>query len=746
MAYSWECGADAHRLSSMLFQGRKRLEVGVSAEQTPARNVDHPLPGGTPVGVGQSASTQEFDDLASHAPAMAPGRSAAGAPRRSRSVALALVGALIVSVVGVVVGIGAIVQSFDGRIYPNVSVQGLSVGNMTRNEARAMLRSHYGAFLDQPATIIDGERQWRPGPEELGIVFDFDAAIDAAYQVGRESGTVDNLRRVSDVRQNGVDVPLTVTFDQAVAQQYLTQIAAEVDYPATDASLRITGTTIDVQPARSGRQVLVDVTLAELTSGLRQFQPTSVVLASREIAPRLLDAPVQAARAQIQAILREPLTLWRMAESVQTLDPAAEDRQYVWSPTELARLVQITRVTQPEGDTLAVSLDASAIEERLRQIADETEVTGTRPRVAWNGGDLRITRPGDPGRRVDEVLARDRIVAALFGQQRTLDLPMRAIDPPVTEKNLDQLGITELVGVGLSDFTGSAEYRITNIGVGMNLLTGILIAPDEEFSFNQYIGSIDEANGFVEGYAIVQNRTQLEFGGGICQDSTTIFRAAFWSGLPITERWGHSFYISWYDKYGLGPLGDGPGLDATIFTGGPDLKFLNDTGHWLLVQASSNPKTGHAQVDLYGTSPKREVAITYEVYDRIPAIAEPVFVADADQPAGRIRQSDRARGGMTIDVWRTVTENGVAAPRELFRTRFKPWPNIYVVNPVDMGPNGRPLIEWRSPDDPSLRPTPTPDPTAAPGSSADVPPTTEPTGDATATPVIDAAPTPSPSP
>ncbi len=715
----------------------------MSAEQMPARNIEPPLPESVPLGAGQPALTQEFDDaLLRESPATQPASVVRSAPRRSRAVAAALTGGLLVAIVGVIVGLAAIAQSFDGRIYPNVSVQGLSVGNLTRSEARAVLRSHYGTFLDQPATIIDGERQWRPGLDELGIVFDFDAAIDAAYQVGRESGAVDNLRRVSDVRQNGVDVALTVTFDQAIAQQYLAQLAAEVDYPATDAALRITGTSVDIQPARPGRQILVDATLAELTEGLRQFQPTTVTLLSREIAPRLLDAPAQTARTQIQTILREPLTLWRTAESVQTLDPEAEDRQYVWSPSELARLIQITRVAQPDGDTLAVSLDASAIEERVRQIADETEVIGTRPRVAWNGGDLRIIRPGDPGKRVDEVLARDRIVAALFGTQRTLDLPMRATEPPVSEKNLDQLGISELVGVGLSDFTGSAEYRITNIGVGMNLLNGILIAPDEEFSFNQYIGSIDAENGFVEGYAIVQNRTQLEFGGGICQDSTTIFRAAFWSGLPITERWGHSFYISWYDKYGLGPLGDGPGLDATIFTGGPDLKFLNDTGHWLLVQASSNPKTGHAQVDLYGTSPQREVAITYEVYDRIPAIAQPVFVADADQPAGRIRQSDRARGGMTIDVWRTVTVNGVAAPRELFRTRFKPWPNIYVVNPADMGPDGRPTIEWRSPDDPSLRPTPTPDSTSVPGSSADVPPTPAPETEATPAPEAEATPAP----
>jgi hypothetical protein len=255
----------------------------------------------------------------------------------------------------------------------------------------------------------------------------------------------------------------------------------------------------------------------------------------------------------------------------------------------------------------------------------------------------------------------------------------------------------------------------------MKLLHGLLIPPGAEFSFNQNIGTIDAANGFVEGAAIVQNRTQQEFGGGICQDSTTLFRAAFWAGLPITERWGHSFYISWYDKYALGPEGNGPGLDATIFTGGPDLKFVNDTGAWMLLQAWSNPKTGVAQVELYGTKVNRTVTLTQRVYDRKPAPTDPVFAADPEVAPGSFKHTDKARGGMTIDVYRIVTVNGVQQEPELFRTRFRPWPNIYTFNPADLGPDGKPLIAMQDPNappapvDPNAQPAPAPtDPNAQP--------------------------------
>jgi hypothetical protein len=177
--------------------------------------------------------------------------------------------------------------------------------------------------------------------------------------------------------------------------------------------------------------------------------------------------------------------------------------------------------------------------------------------------------------------------------------------------------------------------------------------------------------------------------------------------LPITERWGHSFYISWYNKYSLGAYGNGPGMDATIFTGGPDLKFVNDTGHWLLMQSSSDPISGLAQIAFYGTKLDRRVELSHRIYDQLPPISKPVYVADAKQPRGSVKQTDTARGGMTIDVYRTVIEDGVRRKPELFRTKFKPWPNIYAVNPADMGSDGRPhLAPPPAPEQPAPAPAP----------------------------------------
>ncbi|MBO9343618.1 MAG: peptidoglycan binding domain-containing protein, partial [Roseiflexus sp.] len=604
---------------------------------------------------------------------------------------------IMLVLLGIAGGITSVYRSYEGRIYPNVSIQGIAVGEMTPEQAESALRSRYAAFLRQPVVITYGDRQWTPTLDELGMTFDFRGAVDAAYNAGRGRGMVDDVRELAAIWQHGLDVPLHVSYDETRAQAYLMQLAREIERAPADAQVRLDGAQIAIVGAVIGRQVLVDATLAQVSQQLQAFVPTTIPLQTREIPPRLDDATVAAARAQIETMLQGPLTL-RVGKN-----------EYEWTVADLADMIIINRVPSAEGDRIAVTLDQDMIARRIRQIADETEKPGTRPRVAWNNGDLKIIKPGKPGLRLDEVRARDMVIAAVMGRDRTLELPMVPTDPPVTEANLHQLGIRELVSIGKSDFTGSAAYRVHNIGVGMQLLNGLLIAPGEEFSFNKNIGQINAANGFVEGAAIIQNRTQQEFGGGICQDSTTLFRAAFWAGLPITERWGHSFYISWYDKYALGPRGNGPGLDATIFTGGPDLKFINDTGAWLLIQAWSNPKTGVAQIELYGTKPNRTVDLTHKVYDHVPAPTEPVFVADPKVPRGTIKHTDKARGGMTIDVYRLVVENGAPRPPELFRTRFRPWPNIYTLNPADIGPDGKPLIPFPQGDQPAPTPAPPPE-------------------------------------
>lgn len=675
-------------------------------------------------------------------------------PGRSNQTTLSLV---IMVLVLVIIGAGGLLfyldRNFQGKIYPNVAIRGLQVGMLTPQEAEAALRTRYGEFVRQPVTLTFGDRRWTPTLNELGVAFDFGSAAETAYRSGRSNGLIENVRDVATIWQNGLELPLRVSIDQQALQDYVRKATASLEYSAVDATLVRDGAQIRMTPAQNGQQVLVDETVASITEALVRLQPQTTVVHTRALAPRLSDIEAAAAKERLDTMIRAPLSL------------SAGAKEYVWTQDDLARLIETARVPKDTGsDTIALSVNRAMVAGRVRQIAEASEIEGTRPRVAWNGGNLRIVKPGLPGKRLDETAATEMIVAALGdgGGSRELALPLRTTEPPVTAANLGTLGLAERVSVGRSDFTGSAGYRIHNIGAGMNLLNGLLIAPGEEFSFNNSIGEIDEKNGFVKGYAIIENRTQLEFGGGICQDSTTMFRAAFWAGLPFTEWRGHQFYIKWYDKYAFAEYGNGAGMDATIFTGpgGQDLRFVNDTGRWLLIQATSNPKTGVAEISLYGTKPDRTVEVRRRVYDYKPAIGTPVFVADPKQPRGSIKQTDTARSGMTVDVERIVIENGLRKKPDLFRTRYAPWPNIFAAHPADFGPDGRPHVEllpgYLRPQPPQPDPNATPaDPNQAPApgtvpAPADPnqapPPANPPTTDAQPQPAPSDQPQPTPAP
>ena len=141
-----------------------------------------------------------------------------------------------------------------------------------------------------------------------------------------------------------------------------------------------------------------------------------------------------------------------------------------------------------------------------------------------------------------------------------------------------ELGITELVSQGVTYFLGSAATRVKNIATSAGKFHGVIVGPGETFSFDEFLGDVSLDQGYAEALIIFNGRTIKGVGGGVCQVSTTAFRAAYQAGFPIVERWPHAYRVSWYER------GFGPGLDATVFAPEVDFKFKNDTPYHLLIE------------------------------------------------------------------------------------------------------------------------------------------------------------------
>jgi vancomycin resistance protein YoaR len=552
---------------------------------------------------------------------------------------------------------------------PGVSVQGMPVGGMSRQEVSAALATRYDRFLRHPVRLSYNDQTWTPHLAALGVSFERERLAKQTLEPGRRGSPITRIRELWTLWNQGIDLAPRLTLDWQQLQTYLAEeVSSTLDYPPEDASLSVASGKVIGTPARDGLQTLIDETAHDVALALHHLTPRDITIRTRPLLPTLDNQALTRAEERAQSFLSPTLTLSHTTGTWQ------------WDAEKLANLLKVE--PREEAGALHIEIDPERLTREVERLAQVADSGSAEPRLHVEGGALHIVQEGQTGWRLRQHEAAHLISTTLHlssGPTRTVALPMEEIRPRITPENLHTLGIVELVGEGKSSFAGSAAYRITNIKAGAARLDGVPIAPGEEFSFNTQLGEVNAEHGFVEGYAVIGNRTRLEWGGGVCQNSTTVFRAAFWAGLPITERHAHPFYISWYDRFAYGPHGNGPGMDATIFTGVSDLTFVNDTGNWLLMHAHVDEANQIFTVQLYGTNPGRQVLFDGPyISNEVRAPSTPVYINDPSKPAGTLYQSDVARSGRDIVIYRTIVENGVEVRQDSFFTRFKAWPNVFI--------------------------------------------------------------------
>ena len=205
-----------------------------------------------------------------------------------------------------------------------------------------------------------------------------------------------------------------------------------------------------------------------------------------------------------------------------------------------------------------------------------------------------------------------KIKKKILKNPETSYIPLTVIKTPpeISSDNIKKYQIKELIGTGKSDFTGSSQTRIYNIETAAKKFNGLVIKPEKEFSFTAILGEVNETTGYKEELVIKKNQTVPEFGGGICQLSTTMFRAALNTGLKVTERHNHSYPVHYYNP---------PGTDATVYVPQPDLKIKNTTKDYLLIQTRIDKSAKKFYIDFYSKEDLFNVElIGPEIVERTP--------------------------------------------------------------------------------------------------------------------------------
>ncbi|MFM8595157.1 MAG: VanW family protein [Chloroflexota bacterium] len=581
--------------------------------------------------------------------------------------------AVVLAIVMIGAGVGLLIlrTSYRDQIYPGVRVAGVELGGLSREQAIAAVAPAVHAFDAGSLTFTHQGQEWTAPYAQVGVSVNPASAVDAAMAIGRQGSVLDQLIDTVDVLRAPTDLPISVQLDPAVLESWLDMVDSQLGADPQDAFFTVVGGKVQVTPEVLGyavdHEAVQSHVVQDLASPGSEVEDLPVIVNN----PSVTATDIQPLVEQLNLALAVPVQV-RGNGGIWTL-PAADLGRFV---------VQETVMASDGTPAAALAMDLPALTEWLqKEIAPSIETEVKDAEVAWGENGLYAVTPSSDGVTVNTGELASMVASSFFGAHGVVDAPMQVVKPAVDSDNLQALGITTLLGTGTSIYAGSSDGRSHNVEVGAEILDGYLVPPRGEFSFNDAIGYITEEQGFVVAQVIAGERIGKDVGGGICQVSTTVFRAAYLAGFPITEWWPHRFRIAFYEENGWSP-----GLDASILQPSPDpatwddFRFENATDHWLLVESWTDGAS--VVVNIYGPETGWEVVSDGPMTGEKFQVLADEEVVDAELPPGSVNQVQQAAIGEEYSFYRTVKDgNGDVLWERSFYTKFYPKCNMWKVSP-----------------------------------------------------------------
>ncbi len=488
------------------------------------------------------------------------------------------------------------------------------------------------------------------------------AAVSAPFVLTSAEGSwtipVETLRSLVSVDTAGV-----VAVDEAALRTFVSNVAAEVDRPSTNTRIAIgEDSSLSIVPGSYSAIVDQATTAARLRDVLLAGEHSTTLLIERT-APEITDAEASLGVAAAEALVRDGIDLeWDDGNA----------------RLERADLVRALVIDPRPGDeeAFSVSIDADLLAEILFPITAEIDIPVQDASFRLVNGTVTLVSKEKGGRATDSAESVATIIAALDDDERSVELTVVDVDPEVRANELDSIVVPDILGDSFTYYGNSSEPRRQNVERAVDLEAGWLVPPGGVFSYVEHIGDIDEESGFATGFGIVADEeeggvtTAPVIGGGICQVSTTIFQAAFWSGLSIEERWQHPY---WLTSYGQPPRGM-KGLDAMVNVEDDwalDMKFRNTTDNWIAVVVVYDGQNVTAQI--LGTDPGWEVSVSEPVLSNVVPKDEKMYYTESPElPAGQELQVESALEGFDSEITRTVIKDGEVIDEYVLTSSFAP--------------------------------------------------------------------------
>jgi vancomycin resistance protein YoaR len=542
---------------------------------------------------------------------------------------------------------------FWGTIFPNTFIAGVNVGGMKPEAATLFLSEN----IHPPEKIMltyEGGSFELPS-SDVALSYDFDLSVRRAYETTRTGNILFDLSKRMGFLFSQENLGLSLKINEEDLGKFISIVAGQISIDPIFPSAKVVDGKVVVNKGKAGNEIDTKLLRANIGESLSLAKSEEIIIPLMSVDPTLSDDEALKFEERANKLLGKTIQITFEFETFKLLD------------SDLVNLLD------PRDGLRGQVLDI-----QIFDIAQKINRAPQDPKFSFADGKVSEFLPAKDGVELNPDLFKQKleesIVSLSESEEKTLtyEVPVSKTPPQTTTDKVNDLGIQELIGRGTSRFRGSIPSRIHNVDLAANRLNGILIKPGETFSFNESLGDVSKFTGYQEAYIIRDGKTILGDGGGVCQVSTTLFRAALNAGLPITERQAHAYRVGYYEQ------DSPPGLDATVYGPSPDLKIKNDTPAHILIQAKADTKNLSLVFELYGTNDGRVSTVSKPAVTSVTQPGEDLYIDDPTLPVGTVKQTEHKTNGARVVFNYLVQRNGETITQKTFISNFRPWQAVYL--------------------------------------------------------------------
>jgi len=483
-----------------------------------------------------------------------------------------------------------------GKINRGMKIGNISVGGLDNEKTQEKLASAVQQFLNQDFYLNYKQLKWKVNLKNLGIEIDVPKTINLALERGHQKNFLINSWWQM-VSLFGYNLTPLWQLNEEKMELFLRNNLFLIHQPAKDATLVFNKEKNEFIVTSSKQGIIINKKelFNNLSRTIKTSKITDIKLSLINDYPEVLESETEIAHQKAETLIKNA--------SIKLFAEEEKDKKEIdiINQEGILNLIEFKPVPEKNKSSnkiLGAELDAQKIENYLISISPLINHEPIDAQLAIKDGRVITFALSQDGIKLDLENNIDILNNGILNGEKEIILKVTRIKPKITTESIDNLGITALLSRGISNFSGSSASRIHNIKIGAAKFNGVLLMPEEKFSFNTILGDIGPEQGYEPGLVIKKDKMVAEYGGGLCQVSTTTFRAAILAGLEITERYPHAFPVKYYNPQGF---------DATIYPPSPDLKFINNTPANILIQTKVS---GYELIfEFYGTEDERRVEI-----------------------------------------------------------------------------------------------------------------------------------------